>query len=99
LGQRVNREAIAWLKEWDQCVFKRRLPNGAKKKRKFGAFGGAGGGEGKDGDEEVNTDPFGRPREKVRLSLLLVSLVGLSMLDGRAVADKFCWVGVRFRSC
>jgi hypothetical protein len=50
-------------------VFKRRLPNGAKKKRKFGAFGAGGGegGGGRDGkdEEEVNTDPFGRPREKV----------------------------------
>lgn len=32
--QRVHRDVLNWLKEWDQCVFKRTLPG---KKRKLEA--------------------------------------------------------------
>ena len=57
--ERVNRDTLGWVKEWDQCVFKRR-----KKKTKR-----------KRDDEEVDpkarVDPFGRPKEKVR-GLVLV---------------------------
>jgi hypothetical protein len=46
---------MTWLKEWDQCVFKRRAPKGKKR-----AWDG--------GEEELveNLDPMGRPKEKVR---------------------------------
>lgn len=55
--QRVNRETMSWLKEWDQCVFKRKPPR--VKKRGM-----------EDADKDginFNPDPLGRPKEKVSL--------------------------------
>lgn len=51
--ERVNRETLAWVKEWDQCVFnvkKRKL----KRKR-----------ETEESEETIKVDQWGRPREKV----------------------------------
>lgn len=54
--QKVNRETMSWLKEWDQCVFKRRAPK--TKKRTWGESAN-------EREEFENLDPLGRPREKV----------------------------------
>ncbi|WWD16374.1 hypothetical protein CI109_100800 [Kwoniella shandongensis] len=53
LGEdRVHREVMGWLKEWDKCVFKRTLPG---KKRKV------------EESENFVYDPLGRPRERILL--------------------------------
>lgn len=54
-SQRVHREVMGWLKEWDKCVFKRANP---PKKRRMA-----------DGDEQFIVDPLGRPREKASASV------------------------------
>ncbi|KAK4051293.1 Chromosome transmission fidelity protein 18 [Microbotryomycetes sp. JL221] len=71
--ERVHRNALLWLKEWDQCVFRgvnakstiaadlRREKR--KKRAREGNFGG--GIQAKEHQE--NHDPFGRPFEKVML--------------------------------
>ncbi|WWC68500.1 uncharacterized protein I206_102429 [Kwoniella pini CBS 10737] len=52
LGEdRVHRDVMNWLKEWDKCVFKRVQPG---KKRKLD-------------DENFIVDPLGRPRERILL--------------------------------
>jgi chromosome transmission fidelity protein 18 len=52
--ERVNRETLAWVKEWDQCVFGTRKRN-LKRKREDEPPVEQGG----------RTDQWGRPREKV----------------------------------
>jgi chromosome transmission fidelity protein 18 len=55
--ERVHREIMAWVKEWDVCVFNRRRPKGLKRpKHKF--FGA-------DREAKKNDDEYGRPYEKV----------------------------------
>ncbi|BEI79796.1 hypothetical protein CcaverHIS002_0103250 [Cutaneotrichosporon cavernicola] len=53
LGEdRVHRDVMTWLKEWDQCVFKRAAP----KKRKID-----------ENTNTFYHDPLGRPRERILL--------------------------------
>ncbi|WVQ77322.1 hypothetical protein IAR50_007006 [Cryptococcus sp. DSM 104548] len=55
LGEdRVHREVMSWLKEWDKCVFKKVAPAG--KKRRLD-----------ESSQSEYTDPLGRPRERVIL--------------------------------
>ncbi|KAM0749881.1 P-loop containing nucleoside triphosphate hydrolase protein [Meredithblackwellia eburnea MCA 4105] len=71
--ERVHRSALLWLKEWDQCVFPGTSKTTAaaelkrdrrKKRAREGKFGAGAGGA---ADEEENTDPWGRPTEKILL--------------------------------
>ncbi|OWT35579.1 chromosome transmission fidelity protein 18 [Cryptococcus neoformans Bt1] len=56
LGEdRVHREVMSWLKEWDKCVFKRQQPQA--KKRPFDASD----------SKPFAEDPLGRPHERVLL--------------------------------
>ncbi|KIO32526.1 hypothetical protein M407DRAFT_213664 [Tulasnella calospora MUT 4182] len=58
----VHRAALAWLKEWDQCVFKKRPNAGSKRKRDARA--------GEDSQNDGFTRPpdeWGRPHEKILL--------------------------------
>lgn len=50
---------MAWLKEWDECVFKRQLGAGSKKRLRAEAAAMEGG--------TSTFDPLGRPKQKVRL--------------------------------
>lgn len=50
--ERVNRETLAWVKEWDQCVFGSRRRK-LKRKRE------------EEPEQSGWTDQWGRPREKV----------------------------------
>ncbi|KAF5373912.1 hypothetical protein D9758_000776 [Tetrapyrgos nigripes] len=50
-NERVARDALNWLKQWDRCVFGR--TNGKKRKR--------------DDNENDIQDPYNRPREKILL--------------------------------
>lgn len=47
---RVHREVMAWVKEWDHCVFGRHKARGRKRGR---------------GEDDENTDEFRRPQERV----------------------------------
>ncbi len=63
-NERVARDILAWIKQWDYCVFGKRNIKGKKRARD---------------DENVNTeDEFRRPQEKVCwrvLSLGTISIV------------------------
>ncbi|KAG0199946.1 hypothetical protein BGX28_006874 [Mortierella sp. GBA30] len=63
--ERVNREVLSWIKEWDQCVFGRRYKKftSEHKKQQY-----------KDFKEFRKPDPLGRPDRKV---LLLTGPPGL----------------------
>ncbi|KAG8978523.1 hypothetical protein FRB90_008413, partial [Tulasnella sp. 427] len=65
----VHRAALAWLKEWDQCVFKKRLNANNKRKRDARA-----GNDGQNDGQARPPDEFGRPYEKI---LLLAGPPGL----------------------
>ncbi|GAA5865391.1 hypothetical protein JCM1840_001552 [Sporobolomyces johnsonii] len=77
--ERVHRNALLWLKEWDSCVFKGTAKVNAaaemkKERRNKRAREGAGGGGGVSGSgaggggvEEAAPDPYGRPQEKILL--------------------------------
>ncbi|KAK0526840.1 Chromosome transmission fidelity protein 18 [Tilletia horrida] len=64
---RLHREAMSWLKQWDQCVFKRKpkkrlrddASNGSSFNNGAGGFGGPG--------KVPWADPWGRPQERVLL--------------------------------
>ncbi|KAI0950042.1 hypothetical protein AcV7_008629 [Taiwanofungus camphoratus] len=49
---RVHREVMAWVKEWDHCVFGRHKARGRKRGR---------------GEDDENTDEFRRPQERILL--------------------------------
>ncbi|TYJ55605.1 hypothetical protein B9479_003755 [Cryptococcus floricola] len=56
LGEdRVHREVMSWLKEWDKCVFKK-VPQAGKKRRFDDSL-----------EQSEYTDALGRPRERVIL--------------------------------
>lgn len=72
---RVHRSAMAWLKEWDACVFKPTSGAGiaaarkkalVRKRARDGPKGAAAAG-GAEGADAAATDPFGRPQEKILL--------------------------------
>ncbi|GJN87911.1 hypothetical protein Rhopal_000866-T1 [Rhodotorula paludigena] len=77
--ERLHRNALLWLKEWDACVFKGTSKANAatelKRERRnkrardggFGAGSGAGAGAAEGVFEDAAPDPFGRPHEKVLL--------------------------------
>ena len=68
---RVHREVMAWVKEWDYCVFGRRQggSRGVKRQR---------------GEDGENADEWKRPTEKVSLVLrpnsMRVALIGRQIL-------------------
>ena len=55
--QRVHREVMNWLREWDKCVFKRVV----QKKRRLE----------NDPEAKPYIDHLGRPKDRVRLHLQL----------------------------
>ncbi|GAA5925020.1 Ctf18p [Sporobolomyces koalae] len=78
--ERVHRSALSWLKEWDECVFKRKQNSAGaalkREKRKRGRDGYATGSgsnafatssAGNFGGDQVAPDPYGRPQEKILL--------------------------------
>lgn len=74
--ERVFRNAMSWLKEWDQCVFKHERSAAsrrkvAKKRSAQAAFAASGS---KGPANTFTPDPLGRPQEKV---LLLCGAPGL----------------------
>ncbi|KAG0140419.1 hypothetical protein CROQUDRAFT_136699 [Cronartium quercuum f. sp. fusiforme G11] len=74
--ERVFRNSMSWLKEWDQCVFKDRgaaAKRKAAKKRSAQAAFAASGAKGSTFNNPT-PDPLGRPQEKV---LLLCGAPGL----------------------
>ena len=66
--ERVNREAMAWVKEWDHCVFGR-----SKRKRKRESEGRAGKTAESIREWTSEEDPWHRPREKVCLYVARLS--------------------------
>jgi chromosome transmission fidelity protein 18 len=56
--ERVNRETMSWVKEWDQCVFGLKKKK-RKLKRKWNEI------EDEQDASNVPEDPWHRPREKV----------------------------------
>ncbi|CAD6915181.1 unnamed protein product [Tilletia controversa] len=62
---RLHREAMGWLKQWDQCVFKRKPKKRARSDGPAGGLNGAVGGA--DGGKPPWEDPWGRPQERVLL--------------------------------
>ncbi|KDN45594.1 P-loop containing nucleoside triphosphate hydrolase protein [Tilletiaria anomala UBC 951] len=73
--ERVHREVMGWIKEWDQCVFKRR-PSKKRLRNSYypNKYGGGdkpmhGHGPSAPGDGEQFTyrDAYGRPQEKILL--------------------------------
>ncbi|GAA6060295.1 hypothetical protein JCM10212_002936 [Sporobolomyces blumeae] len=74
--ERVHRQALSWLKEWDSCVFKGTAKASAAaqlkkdrrhdKKRQWNG-GSSGTAASTGGFEEAVPDPYGRPHEKVLL--------------------------------
>ncbi|KAJ3247360.1 hypothetical protein HK104_007803, partial [Borealophlyctis nickersoniae] len=67
--ERINREVLQWVKEWDTCVFKKpkKRKQGVPKSQVWKM------GKGKEADKE-NTDPYQRPEKKI---LLLAGPPGL----------------------
>ena len=73
---RVHRSAMAWLKEWDVCVFKPTTGAGAaaarkkalvRKRARDGSSKAAATTEAGDEANAAPTDPYGRPQEKILL--------------------------------
>lgn len=57
--ERVHREVLGWLKEWDLCVFKRRNSNNPLKRSRKPDFNNP------RSDTPIWKDPYGRPSERV----------------------------------
>jgi chromosome transmission fidelity protein 18 len=82
--ERVHREAMAWLKEWDECVFKKKKKKPKAKETVIGKKRGWDDGDGGDAGRFAEKDEFGRPRERVRRlsskvpQVLMRSIFGLS---------------------
>ncbi|KAF8309804.1 P-loop containing nucleoside triphosphate hydrolase protein [Clavulina sp. PMI_390] len=55
--ERVNRETLSWVKEWDQCVFNRAKPKLKRKRDEPVA----------PAQQDVKVDQWGRPQEKILL--------------------------------
>ncbi|CDZ98631.1 DNA replication checkpoint protein CHL12/CTF18 [Phaffia rhodozyma] len=92
--ERVNRETMSWLKEWDQCVFQRKPPHLKQRKSKF--------------DNPLNideakkdfADAFGRPKERIlllsgppglgktTLAQIVAQQAGYSVLEINASDDR-----------
>jgi chromosome transmission fidelity protein 18 len=66
--ERVHRETLAWVKEWDFCVYGPQKATGkskGKKRARDDAFAISAGPNGKDEDWKENKDEWKRPKEKV----------------------------------
>ncbi|SPO23599.1 related to CTF18 - Chromosome Transmission Fidelity factor [Ustilago trichophora] len=66
--ERVHREVLGWLKEWDECVFKRKNHRKERHRQYIQAkYGFADHGAGDKGGEHMWKDPYGRPKERIMM--------------------------------
>ncbi|PWN50508.1 P-loop containing nucleoside triphosphate hydrolase protein [Violaceomyces palustris] len=69
--ERIHRDVMSWLKEWDECVFKRKNPRRSRHQqyRKDAATAAMVPGSSAFGQDQSNQwrDPYGRPQERVLL--------------------------------
>ncbi|KAJ1026741.1 hypothetical protein NDA16_002038 [Ustilago loliicola] len=66
--ERVHREVLGWLKEWDECVFKRKNHRKERHRQYIQAkYGYSDNSNGDKGGENMWKDPFGRPRERIMM--------------------------------
>ncbi|SPO24606.1 related to CTF18 - Chromosome Transmission Fidelity factor [Ustilago trichophora] len=66
--ERVHREVLGWLKEWDECVFKRKNHRKERHRQYIQAkYGLADHGAGDKGGEHMWKDPYGRPKERIMM--------------------------------
>ena len=66
--ERVHREVLGWLKEWDECVFKRRNHRKERHREYIKAkYGLPDNGAADKAGQHVWKDPYGRPRERVMM--------------------------------
>ncbi|CDS00343.1 hypothetical protein [Sporisorium scitamineum] len=66
--ERVHREVLGWLKEWDECVFKRKNHRKERHRQYIQAkYGYADNSAGDKGGEHMWKDPYGRPKERIMM--------------------------------
>ncbi|TKY89326.1 hypothetical protein EX895_001857 [Sporisorium graminicola] len=66
--ERVHREVLGWLKEWDECVFKRKNHRKERHRQYIQAkYGLPDSGAGDKGGEHSWKDPYGRPKERIMM--------------------------------
>lgn len=66
--ERVHREVLGWLKEWDECVFKRKNHRKERHRQYIQAkYGYPDSNGGDKGGEHMWKDPYGRPRERIMM--------------------------------
>lgn len=66
--ERVHREVLGWLKEWDECVFKRKNHRKERHRQYIQAkYGYSDSIKSDKGGENMWKDPYGRPRERIMM--------------------------------
>lgn len=66
--ERVHREVLGWLKEWDECVFKRKNHRKERHRQYIQSkYGFSDNGFGDKGSEHSWKDPYGRPKERIMM--------------------------------
>ncbi len=66
--ERIHREVLGWLKEWDECVFKRKNHRKERHRQYIQAkYGPPTGSFGDKSGDNVFKDPHGRPKERVMM--------------------------------
>lgn len=66
--ERVHREVLGWLKEWDECVFKRKNHRKERHRQYIQAkYGLPQGCNSAQGGEHTWKDPYGRPKERIMM--------------------------------
>ncbi|CBQ73206.1 related to CTF18-Chromosome Transmission Fidelity factor [Sporisorium reilianum SRZ2] len=66
--ERVHREVLGWLKEWDECVFKRKNHRKEHHRQYIQAkYGLPDNSAGDRGGEHMWKDPYGRPKERIMM--------------------------------
>ena len=66
--ERVHRDVLGWLKEWDECVFKRKNHRKERHRQYIQAKYGYSDNSASDrGGEHIWKDPYGRPKERIMM--------------------------------
>ncbi|KAJ1026364.1 hypothetical protein NDA13_003745 [Ustilago tritici] len=64
--ERVHREVLGWLKEWDECVFKRKNHRKERHRQYIQAkYSYSDHANGSNGSDHIWKDPYGRPKERI----------------------------------
>lgn len=94
--QRINRDVLRWVKQWDHCVFKKNIKKESQRDKQLKHYKSTFGAEPKFAaykkDVKETNDPLLRPEKKVcKHGCMYIKIILISGLDSINVRSPWFW--------